>query len=164
MDWGTIMLPAQLLSLLCYSISSVLCCADTKEFSSLLVCGCLRSGKKKPFCSQKMKIAVGYKQWKEMPSGENVCPYTWFLVLLHLRACWILDTADPGYHRSITEPSWKSIHTFAGVWCPGACDLHGVPTQMGCPHTWVPHLLGHRSGYGVPGMAVRAQEAQVIQG
>lgn len=44
---------------------------------------------------------------------ENVVPYTWLLLLLNLRACWILDNADPGYCRGATDFSWQSIHTLA---------------------------------------------------
>lgn len=83
---------------------------------------------KKSFACNKWKLLSKNSFWdpaKQSQTGarggkkcspvkiENVVPYTWLLVLLHLRACWILDNADPGYCRGATDFSWQSIHTLA---------------------------------------------------
>jgi len=47
---------------------------------------------------------VRCKRWKEM-LGENTFAYTWLLVLLHLRARWILGAAGPGHCRGAGELS-----------------------------------------------------------
>lgn len=88
-----------------------------------------------------------------MPSSENVFPYTWGLVLLHLRASWILDTAE--VPQSPPEgASIRLLETTGSMAYSSLCLPWGTRTPA--------HLLSPRSGYGEPGMAVGAHEAQVI--
>lgn len=115
---------------LCYPTSSILPFSVVPTSLSRILCKCLWSGKK-CFACNKWKLLSKNSFWDptktvfESQTGarggkkcspvkiENVVPYTWLLLLLNLRACWILDNADPGYCRGATDFSWQSIHTLA---------------------------------------------------
>lgn len=112
---------------------------------------------KKKFCLQQIKNAEQKWYWKnksqqnrtklvqevekKMLSSENV-PYTWLQELLDLRACWILDNADPGYCRGAQgSPDGASIHL---------PEITGSVEHSSLSPPWATcicvHLLGHTFG------------------